>query len=69
MLSLLLRCLTEAVWPRDLPLEHGRSVTPGVLAVLQHIGYDGPVVCEPFNRRFEKMPLLEAVTTVHDVAD
>ena len=74
VLSLLLCCLADAVLTllhgrRDLPLEHGRSDAPGVLAVLQHIGYDGPVVCEPFNRRFEKMPMIEAVTTVRDVAD
>jgi len=61
--------LATPEFQRDLPLHHGMSDSPGVLAVLQHIGYDGPVVCEPFNRRFHDLTLDQAVDEVKSSLD
>ena len=47
---------------RELPGKLGKSYCAGILAVLKEIGYTGPVVCEPFNRRMGEMALEEAVT-------
>ena len=47
---------------REQPGLLGVSDSAGLLAVLHHcVGYTGPVVCEPFNRRLGRLPLQEAV--------
>jgi len=61
--------LNTPEFERDLPLHWGVSDTPGLLAALMHIGYDGPVVCEPFNRRFHHMSSEEAVTEAKAALD
>lgn len=40
-----------------------------MLAVLEHIGYDGPVVSEPFSRRLQRLPIGEAVAEVSSSLD
>lgn len=48
---------------REMPGKIGNSDSAGVLAVLDKmVGYEGPVVCEPFNRRMPGLPLREAVS-------
>ena len=36
---------------------------------MKHIGYEGPVVCEPFNRRFHKLSVEDAVKEVKESMD
>ena len=44
---------------RELPGDSGHMIdSPGALAVLRHIGYRGPVVAEPFNRKLMQMPIV-----------
>ena len=46
---------------RELPGDSGHTIDcPGALAVLAHIGYDGPVVAEPFNRPLQALSIYEA---------
>ena len=50
---------------RELPGDSGHTIDcPGALAVLAHIGYDGPVVAEPFNRPLQALSIYEAVARV-----
>ncbi|MBI2942176.1 MAG: sugar phosphate isomerase/epimerase [Chloroflexi bacterium] len=46
---------------RCLPMETGVIDLPGFLRALQAIGYDGPVVVEPFSERIRSLPPAEAV--------
>lgn len=55
---------------RELPGASGHLIdSPGALAVLNHIGYAGPVVAEPFNRSLMALPIDEAVAQVASALD
>jgi hypothetical protein len=55
---------------RELPGDSGYEIdSPGALAVLSHIGYTGPVVCEPFNRSLMALPISDAVARVSSALD
>ena len=55
---------------RELPGESGHIIdSPGALAVLEHIGYVGPVVVEPFNRALMALPIDAAVQKVSAALD
>jgi sugar phosphate isomerase/epimerase len=45
---------------RAMPMETGVIDLPGFLRALHEIGYDGPVTCEPFDKRLAEMRPLEA---------
>ena len=49
---------------RELPCATGVIDTKGYLGALVKIGYDGPVVCEPFSQELSKMPVEQALATV-----
>ena len=52
---------------RSMPLETGLVDAPGVLRVLDQLGYDGPVIAEPLNphqARFAQMPPKEVLEEV-----
>lgn len=50
---------------RELPGVSGNLIdTPGVLATLSHIGFDGHVVAEPYSRRLQQLSTNEAVAQV-----
>jgi sugar phosphate isomerase/epimerase len=49
---------------RELPCATGVIDVKSYLGALIAIGYDGPVVCEPFSRELPKMPPEEALATV-----
>ncbi len=48
---------------RDLPAATGVIDIAAFLRALQHIGYDGPVMVEPFSQRVQAMEREEAVAT------
>lgn len=52
---------------RRMPLETGLVDAPGVLRLLGQLGYDGPVIAEPFNphrARFARMPPRDVLAEV-----
>jgi sugar phosphate isomerase/epimerase len=49
---------------RDLPCATGVIDVKGYLGSLIKIGYDGPLVCEPFSQELPKMPVEQALATV-----
>jgi len=54
---------------RELPGHTGIIDSAGMLAALKHIGYKGPVVAEPFNRRIQALPPSTAVAAVSNSLD
>ena len=51
---------------RCLPGETGVLDTTGFLHALKHIGYDGPVTAEPFNKRVNALPASDAARETGD---
>ena len=54
---------------RELPGQTGVINSVGLLATLRHLGYDGPVVAEPFNRHLQTLPASSAVEAVSSALD
>ena len=54
---------------RDLPGRQGVIDSAALLAVLRHIGYEGPVVAEPFNRPLQSLDADGAVAAASEALD
>ena len=59
----------QEAFERELPRRNGVIDIDGFLAALAHIGYDGPVTCEPMSRALSDMPADEAVARVSSAMD
>ena len=59
----------QEAFERELPRRNGVLDIDGFLATLAHIGYDGPVTCEPMSRGLSEMPADEAVARVSSAMD
>jgi sugar phosphate isomerase/epimerase len=49
---------------RELPCATGVIDVKGYLGAMRQIGYDGPVVCEPFSQELRKLPPEQALSAV-----
>jgi sugar phosphate isomerase/epimerase len=49
---------------RELPSATGVIDLKAFLGAMLKIGYDGPIVCEPFSQELRKMPAEQALATV-----
>ncbi|KPK65921.1 MAG: hypothetical protein AMK73_01535 [Planctomycetes bacterium SM23_32] len=54
---------------RQMPLTSGLVDAAGVLRVLDERGYEGPVICEPFQPSLDRLRSMEPDTAAHTVAD
>lgn len=53
---------------RQMPLATGLVDAPGVLRILDDLGYDGPVICEPFEPSVSRLRAMEPADAIAEVA-
>jgi sugar phosphate isomerase/epimerase len=53
---------------RQMPLATGLIDSPAVLRVLDDLGYDGPVICEPFEPSVSRLKAMEPAEALAEVA-